>query len=205
MSLSSATDGYSLVIFDLDDCLYVETDFLFPAYQQIAQAVQQRFGVSSKLVFHFLSSTFVEHGRKNLFNKLIDHFSLSSEALALCLESLRSYSKPNSIFLDQSCENLLTALARKTHISICVLTNGNVVQQKNKVASLKWNKLETQLRFYFANEIAPKPSPKAVHQILLDTTMNKENAVLIGDSDIDQETASNANIAFVRHLAQKRV
>ena len=55
------------LIFDLDDTIYLETQFLFRVYKEIANTA---INVNPNVIYNFLKKTFTQDGRKNLFNKL---------------------------------------------------------------------------------------------------------------------------------------
>ena len=70
-------------------------------------------------------------------------------------------------------------------------------QQKNKIKHLKWDGLDKKIGFVYANEIEPKPSPAGIIYILKSTGAAKDNAIMIGDSEIDLNCASNGGIKFI--------
>ena len=57
-----------VLIFDLDNTIYKERDFLFLAYQKIANTL---FKKKESEVFDFLTTEFLEKGRSCLFDKLV--------------------------------------------------------------------------------------------------------------------------------------
>lgn len=185
-------ERFNLLILDLDGTLYDETAYLHAAYAEIARDVAAQTGTASQVVEDYLRDSFVSEGRSGLFDRLARKFSLSPEYLARALSTLRGISVPGGLSLHPPMAALLEwALAHGK--SLAVLTNGNVAQQKNKIAQLP---LPQQARVYFANEIAPKPSPLAMEPILRDYSCSPEHAVLIGDDIVDEQAAQGAGIAF---------
>ena len=78
-----------------------------------------------------------------------------------------------------------------------VLTNGNTEQQKNKIRNIYWAGLDSYLQIVFANDIEPKPSAAGVEHILNISNTGKNDAIFIGDSEIDQACAVNSGIDFI--------
>ncbi len=139
--------NYGVVIFDLDNTLYCEDDYL---------------SVLPKLTQ----------------NNLQEYLEIRRTAKV----KINLYPMMKKMLID------LLLMGK----NIAVLTNGNVQQQKNKVAQLDWP--EGKILFVYASEIEPKPSPRGLHYI-----MNKlgTDAVFIGDSETDKQAAESAKIDFI--------
>lgn len=189
MSANSFFD-YQLYIFDFDNTLYAERDYLFAAYQQIEIAL------NTKGVADFLKSEFDAHGREKLFNKLIKSFSLSESEIEECLYVLRTVQLSSPLLYIPGTVALINTL-RAQNKMLALLTNGNVAQQKNKLQQLEIDLYQLFDEVIFANEIAPKPSAESVFYILKKTNVSASAAILIGDSDVDRQAAHNAGIAFL--------
>ncbi len=186
---------YQAYIFDLDNTLYNEVNYLYPAFAAIARELDNRFKKGYLDIYSFLKSTFDNQGREQLFNKLISHFNFPPEFVDLCLQKLRTVNievKINLIVEMQLCiEKIL--LSNKM---VIVLTNGNIQQQKNKIEQINWGGMKDKIAFYFANEIEPKPSPAGIFKIISDYNLAIDNVLFIGDDKVDQLAAARANIDF---------
>ena len=64
--------GYKLIIFDLDDTIYSEINYLKLAYKYIAKEITK---LNSSLFLNeissFLVTEFLNHGRTHIFQKLV--------------------------------------------------------------------------------------------------------------------------------------
>lgn len=184
---------YKLVIFDLDNTLYRETDYLFAAYERIGNHLAGGNYARAMEYSHFLCRSFVEEGRKELFQRLIAKYELVTpidELLSILWQtecSLELY--------PQMKQCIASLLAQQ--IEVAVLTNGQVVQQKQKVANLRLQELFPEIQVLYAAEIAAKPSPLAVEQLVHEKGVTKKQTVLIGDSEVDKQTALNAGIEYI--------
>lgn len=181
---------YQLYIFDFDNTLYAERDYLFAAYQQIEIVL------NTKGLADFLKSEFDNHGREKLFNKLIKRFSLSESEIEKCLYVLRTVQLSSPLLFIPGTVTLLNILRTQSK-TLVLLTNGNVLQQKNKLQQLETDIYQWFEEVVFANEIAPKPAAESVFYILKKTNISASAAILIGDSDVDKLAAQNAGIAFL--------
>jgi phosphoglycolate phosphatase-like HAD superfamily hydrolase len=45
----------------------------------------------------------------------------------------------------------------------------------------------------------PKPHPESVEKIISSFNLNREEVVLIGDSEVDQQTAASSGIKFIAY------
>jgi hypothetical protein len=81
--------------------------------------------------------------------------------------------------------------------SFIIFTNGNPLQQRNKVKQIVWPEgfiHATQL--ICANETKPKPSCLGIQDIVATAQKNRTPALFVGDTDIDHQTALAAQIPF---------
>jgi phosphoglycolate phosphatase-like HAD superfamily hydrolase len=199
MARKSISDFYnfSLYIFDLDNTIYKEEDYLFQAYKAIAARFAEIIPDQSKNeLFRILKDIYLKEGREKLFDKFLKMVSLDNSYLPDCLKILRSFVPEKPLEINKEVKKVLTYLKGQKK-SVFILTNGNIVQQKNKIKHIQWDGLDKQIGFVFANEIEPKPSPAGVFHILEITGIQVEKTIFIGDSDIDQACAQNSGIRYL--------
>ncbi|HPJ58661.1 MAG TPA: HAD-IA family hydrolase [Bacteroidales bacterium] len=193
----SDLDKFSLFIFDLDNTLYNERDYLFGAYSKIAADISSLYpSLSEDDLSENLKNIFLTEGRTNLFDKFLEMNNLEGELLDDCLNVLRNYKAEKNIALNPRMREFLIYLRDKGK-TLFVLTNGNPVQQRNKIRSINWNGLDENIEFIFADELEPKPSPEGLFYILKNTRTGKDDAIFIGDRDSDRECAANGGITFL--------
>ena len=80
---------YELLVFDLDNTLYSEIDYLFPGYRCIGNYLEQLFPCSSDQIYEFLTENFLAGYRTDLFNRMERAFSLQVE-MGIYLEIIRT-------------------------------------------------------------------------------------------------------------------
>ena len=192
----SSLMSYKCIIFDLDNTLYEENLYLFSSYKTIGQLIEKKYNIPSKNIYDFLKTEFLQFGRKKIFNSLIEKYDISENEIHEFLIVLRNHKLSKKLNVFPEMMKLITFLI-ENEIKICVLTNGNILQQKNKISQIDWKGKEKYIQFFYANEIEPKPSPKGVLYILEKFKLNNQDVIFIGDSEVDMESAINADIEFV--------
>lgn len=186
---------FKLVIFDLDNTLINEEDYLFEGYKNIANYLSKKYKINNSLIEFALVENFRLNGRKNLFNKIFDEFKIGMEELNVVLRILREFKPKNKIHLITELRIILERL-KSLNISYVILTNGNPHQQKNKIAHINWGDLLPHV--IYANEIEPKPSEASFKKYLLtlDKEFDKDKILMIGDSNVDKLFAKNFGCKF---------
>jgi FMN phosphatase YigB (HAD superfamily) len=199
MAIRSISDFYSLslFIFDLDNTIYNEEDYLFQAYSAIAEKFATETAIHNReQLFRLLMDIYRKDGREKLFNKFLGTSGFNETHLPICLDILRTFKPAHPIELDLNTRHLLLSLKERNKL-IFVLTNGNPDQQRNKIGNLNWEGLDRHINFVFANEIEPKPSPAGVFYILEKSGVHMNKTVLIGDSETDKTCAQISGVEYL--------
>ena len=181
-------------IFDLDNTLYNEEDFLRFVYDKIGTFVYEKEHLEPADVSDFLTAEFKTSGRENIFQKLNARFNLKID-VAEYLSIMRS-SAAKGIGLYDIYYKIFAQLKR-TGVKIFVLTNGNLLQQQNKIKSINWMGFDRDIKFYFAEEYAPKPDAEAINKILRENNSVTTKTLFIGDSKSDHDCAVKAGVSFM--------
>lgn len=186
---------YDLIMFDLDNTLYDEKLYLFEAYNLISNyIVTQKPKLSKYEILKYLKNQFLLNGRNNLFENLNNKYELKIEIINY-LKIMRNFSLKNKISLSSKGKKLLKCSINLS--SVCIVTNGNVIQQKNKIELIDWLGFKNKIKFYLANSIAPKPSKKIFSKIMKENKINFSKSVLmIGDSLTDFTFSKNIGCNF---------
>jgi HAD superfamily hydrolase (TIGR01509 family) len=75
----------------------------------------------------------------------------------------------------------------------------------NRTTSMKYIMEKYDLWQYFEMVVTaldvknPKPNPESIEKIIQELNLNKEEAVFVGDSDVDQQTARSSGIKFIAY------
>ena len=75
----------------------------------------------------------------------------------------------------------------------------------NRTTSMRYIMERYNLWSYFEMVVTaldvknPKPHPESIEKIIQELNLNKEEAVFVGDSDVDQQTARSSGIKFIAY------
>lgn len=177
------------LIFDLDDTLINEKDYLFSSYEEIKEIIKKKNNIDIK---DFLQKEFIDYGRSLIYQKLIKKFELED----FSLEEFK-----RTLYLNSNIKSLETLAWFREFIyyirqpfNLNIITNGNIVQQENKIRLLKLPPLVKIENVIYANNFHKKPNPESFFQ--LKKIKKLKDPIFIGDSEVDREFAKNANIEF---------
>jgi HAD superfamily hydrolase (TIGR01549 family) len=186
---------YTHIVFDLDNTVYTETDYLFESYRKIAQFAEKKYAVKRDDVLNFLKTTFIQSGRLQLFDKVLKTFDIPPSAITDFLDIMRTTEVAQLIEPLPEVMDLMTKL-RNQGINLYIITNGNPIQQKNKVKHINWHGMVDNIIFIYANEYMPKPDPTSFQQTKI---QNHDlcKTLMIGDSESDFLFAKNVGIDFL--------
>jgi HAD superfamily hydrolase (TIGR01549 family) len=199
MAIRSISDFYSfsLYIFDLDNTIYKEEDYLFEAYKNIAASIVTKIpSLNEEVLYMTLRKLYDTEGRTRLFNKLLIPFDPEQQLLQDCLHVLRSFKPERKYDIFPEIKPVLSELVSRKK-TVFILTNGNPEQQRNKIHNIQWEGFDRSISFLFADELEPKPSPAGVEYILNNSGIDKNKAIMIGDSEDDCNCAGNSGISFI--------
>lgn len=199
MAIKSISEffSFSLYIFDLDNTIYKEEDYLFQSYRAIAREFAEKFPHYNEYeLFKIIKDIYNVQGYEKLFDHFLEKINLDNSYIPLCLKILRSFKPEKTIEVNETVRVILSDLEDQKK-TVFILTNGNVEQQKNKIRNLDWRGLDSNLHIVFANEIEPKPSSAGVEYILNISKTDKNKTIFIGDNKVDQLCAINSGITFI--------
>ncbi len=120
----------TVLVFDLDDTLYNEIDFLKSAFSEIALKIANEINIDYVEIFCQMQSFYYDN--TNVFKETIKKYNAPFSIEEL-LHIYRNH-KPK-IKLSQDKINLLNML-KSMNISLGLLTDGRSIQQRNKIEAL---------------------------------------------------------------------
>lgn len=122
-----------VVVFDLDDTLYKEIDYLKSAYREISKYIECIYPQSERNVCELYECLLgLYHSGANVFEELEKSLGINIKKDQL-LHIYREH-KPN-IQLTNGAEELLYVLHRK-NIKLGIITDGRSISQRNKINAL---------------------------------------------------------------------
>jgi putative hydrolase of the HAD superfamily len=128
------------IIFDLDDTLYLERDYIKSGFKAVGNELQGTSGYNNIDFFHFLWQLFLNGTRGNTFNLLIEQYPFLKKYVSVndLISVYRSH-KPD-IKLLTGAYLAITKLKHKG-FKLGVISDGPIVSQQAKVKALNLNEL----------------------------------------------------------------
>lgn len=123
---------HKVVVFDLDDTLYKEIDYLQSAYREIANWLESEYGLAG--VYQYMISLYTRQA--NVFQSLNQTYGLNIP-LEIYLEKYRNHIP--TLSLSHDTKMLLQHLLQKG-VLMGILTDGREITQLNKIKALGINR-----------------------------------------------------------------
>jgi FMN phosphatase YigB (HAD superfamily) len=196
MKYSDIDSRKTAFIFELDNVLYPEKDYLFQVYYLFASLLEYTELIDAKQTTNILTNAYIEEGREFVFDRLKEKLNISGKFRYNLDNLLLTAKLPLKLLLYSNMLTLLQDIVvdRK---KIFIVTNGNPEQQLNKIKQTEWHGLEQYLTCYFAEEIMAKPEPDVINQLLNEHTLHRRDVLMIENSEIDQLCAEACGIDFM--------
>jgi FMN phosphatase YigB (HAD superfamily) len=196
MKYSDIDSRKTAFIFELDNVLYPEKDYLFQVYYLFASLLEYTELIDAKQTTNILTNAYITEGKDFVFDCLRKELNIS-EKFRYNLDNLLLTAKlPLKLLLYSNMLTLLQDIVvdRK---KIFIVTNGNPEQQLNKIKQTEWHGLEKYLTCYFAEETMAKPEPYVIDQLLSEHNLQRRDVMMIESSEIDRLCAEACGIDFM--------
>lgn len=196
MKYSDIDKRKTAFIFELDNVLYPEKDYLYQVYYLFSALLEYTEFIDAKVATDTLIDAYNKEGKDFAFDRLKEKFNLS-ERFRYSLNNLLLTAKlPLKLLIYQNMLNLLQEIVidRK---KVFIVTNGNPVQQLNKIKQTEWHGLEEYLTCYFAEETTPKPEPDVVDLLIKEHNLRRRDVMMIENSEIDRLCGEKSGIDVI--------
>jgi FMN phosphatase YigB (HAD superfamily) len=196
MKYSDIDKRKSAFIFELDNVLYPEKDYLYQVYYLFANLIEYTELHDAKAVLGLMTSTYENEGKEMVFDSVKERFHLDEKYRASLDSQMLTAKLPLKLLLFQKMLELMQDIVvdRK---QLFVVTNGNPEQQLNKIKQTEWHGLEKYLVCYFADEVIPKPEPDVLHLLLEQHNLQRKDLVMIGNTEDDVLCAEACGIDYI--------
>ena len=168
------------IIFDLDETLYDETQFVKGGLKAVARYIAKSKKALQNEVYELLQQALTEYGRGKVFDIVLGQLGLYREDLVSTLVKVYRTHKPK-LTLYPEVRPVLSVLRKKNYL-LGLITDGNVGVQQYKVEALDVKGFFECMIFsdeYGADKQKPNvfPYQKALEKL----AVNPNEAIYIGD------------------------
>ena len=175
LEVKKYTGGLKAVIFDLDDTLYGEKEYVRSGYKAIAKVIPQVENAAEKLWRLF-------EEKKPAIDELLKQENIESEEIKqLCLQTYR-HQNPD-IGLYEGIEEMLKEL-KDQGLKLGIITDGRPEGQRAKIQALKLEKLvdEIIVTDEFGGSEFRKPNPLAFSTMKNRMNLEYHEMCYVGDN-----------------------
>jgi FMN phosphatase YigB (HAD superfamily) len=183
-------------VFELDDVLYPQKDYLLQVYYLFAQFIEYAEQISADEILKSMQQTYVATGSEDIFEKTAAQFDIPLKYKVNFDLLFLSARLPLKLLMFNEMLSLLQEITVERK-QIFIFTNGDPMMQLNKIKQMEWHGLENYLTVYFAAETALKPSPEGIQLILDKHSLKKEDVLMIGKIKPDEDCAINAGVDYL--------
>ncbi|MCX2574830.1 HAD family hydrolase [Pedobacter sandarakinus] len=198
MNLPQLLQDKKLVIFELDNVLYPEKDYLLQVYYLFAQFIEYTEQINAQEILDFMRVEFESGATSQLFEKTAEKFSIDvkyKHNFDLLHQTARL---PLKLLLFQGMLEFLQSLV-VDRIKIYLVTAGDPEQQLNKIRQIEWNGLGEYLTVYFADELNLQKS-EIFLKILSDNNLAPQEALVVGVNNFDKAQSTLINLPYIVSL-----
>lgn len=169
-----------ILVFDLDDTLYDEKQFVYSGFLEVANWISEMSKRPSNLIYESMVKDLSVNGRGEVFNNALKKYFYETKTnIKKCLSIYRLH-KPR-ISLETDVVDLLIELGKA--YKLYIVTDGNKIVQNNKIKSLDVEKyMKKAFITYRYGLKASKPSLKCFELIKNIERIKWQELVYVGDN-----------------------
>lgn len=169
------------VLFDLDDTLISERQYIESGYSHIAKILSKEIKIEENIIYQLLFELF-EKDSKNVFNRLFDklQYSYTQDIIKKLVEEYRNH-YPKINFIDGVIPTL--EYLKRKKIKTGIITDGFAIAQRLKLEAIKANNYFDKI--IVNDEIGRKywkPHPRAFEIMKENMDVEYEEMIYVGDN-----------------------
>ena len=183
-------------VFELDNVIYPEKDYLFQVYYLFASAIEYTEFIDAKNITDVMVAAYTAEGKEKVFDVVKEKMGIDEKYRINFHHLLHTVKLPLKLLVYKGILDLMQEIVvdRK---KIFIVTNGNPTQQLNKIKQTEWHGLEPYLTCYFADETKPKPETNSMELLLSNHGLQRKDILLIENSGSDQLFAEACGVDFL--------
>ena len=187
---------YGSFVFDLDDVIYPERDYLLQVYYLFANFMEYTEQLNAQEIVDFMKAEYEQAVAVGIFDKAAARFNIPEQYKKNFSLLHRTAKLPLKLLVFEPVMKFMQDLVvdRK---QLFLLVSGDPEQQLNKIRQVEWMGLQQYLRVYFSAEFAQKPSTEGLSYLIEQHELKPEEVLVIGKRNADEEMAGLLGIKFL--------
>jgi hypothetical protein len=169
-------------VFEFDNVLYPQKDFLLQVYYLFGQFVEYSEQIDATAILNYMQQIYFEQGHEGIFEKTAEHFGIP-EKYKLNFDLLqRNVRLPLKLLLFKPCLMFLQAIVAEQK-PVFLLVSGLPEAQLNKIKQVDWEGLEQYLTVYFSAEIDNGSGDRGLTYLIDNHQLTGKKILLIHEKD----------------------
>lgn len=190
------------VVFDLDDTLISERDYIESGFKFIASMIANKYDFKKEKVYNIMQSKF-EKSSENVFNRTLDALEISYDMnyIKLLINSYRKHLPKISLYND--AKKILDYLYAK-EIKLGIITDGYGSAQRNKLKVLDINDYFNHI--VVTDELGReywKPNRKPYEIMKAQLSVDYNNIIYVGDNETKDFITAN-KLGFITIVIKRK-
>lgn len=188
-------------IFELDNVIYPEKDYLLQVYYLFAQFIEYGEQLSATEILKYMQETYLTQGETDIFAKTAAKFTIPEKYKVNFDMLLHSVRLPLKLLIYDEVLLFLQEIVIERK-QIFLLVKGDPAMQLNKIKQTEWNGLAQYLTVFFTEEFGSEA--EALKQMMEKHQLGVSKTLLIGSTAfaenptaIDHVDYLNVNELFV--------
>lgn len=197
MKFEEYIKGNDAFVFELDNVLYPEKDFLLQVYYLFAQFIEYSEQQPAAELVSFMKETYFAEGHAGIFDKAVAKFSFP-ESYRVNFDLLQGNIRlPLKLLLFEQCLAFLQEIVVERK-PVFLLVSGNPEAQLNKIRQMEWNGLEQYLTVYFSDEMERKSKEEALDYLIEKHQLKGKKILIVAKKEDDLASLSNPDLIFLQ-------
>jgi len=173
--METCTTSTKIIVFDLDDTLYHEIDFVFSGFMAVSNFIAEKYGFQDSLPI--MKQAFEIHS--NPFDALAEAMRPTVVDISQLVEIYRLH-KPQ-ISLSRASQLTLEYLQGEDAI-LCMITDGRSITQRNKIEALGLTKFFSEDNILISEEFGAEKTDKSPFEHFMRKYNYAKKFYYIGDN-----------------------
>jgi hypothetical protein len=181
-------------IFELDNVIYPEKDYLLQVYYLFAQFIEYSEQLDAAETLKYMQDIYLQEGAAAVFPKTIEKFNIPDKYSVNYDMLLHGVRLPLKLLIYTEVLSFLQAIVLERK-QIFLFVKGIPAMQLNKIRQTEWDGLEKYLTVFFTAEYEPEQD--ALKLILEQQQLSKNDALLIGNSVFSENIATDTGVDYL--------